>query len=132
MKKIVIAGLLTLIEIASLAQSDSTKLYPIEKWRLDRLLHVYFYVQPACDTTVTKLQTALDSLKLSLQTHVKYTEIIIQERNNKALEAETWRQKETNKDQIHKQELKTSRNKGRKEGAIGAGGIGLILLVLAL
>lgn len=121
-----------LIGIASLAQSDSSKLYQIEKWRLDRLLHVYFYVQPACDTTVTKLQTALDSLKLTLQEHYKYTEVIIQERDNKAMEAETWRLKEANKDVIHKQELKTSRNKGRKEGFLAGGGIGLILLILVL
>lgn len=36
------------------------------------------------------------------------------------------------KDQLHKSELKSERKKGRTEGAIGAGGIWLILLVLAL
>lgn len=126
MRKIVI-GILLVLPLIAYSQK-----YQVDKAKLDVLLQAYFYTLPACDTTVSKLQTALDSLKLTLQEHYKYTEVIIQERDNKAMEAETWRLKEANRNVIHKQELKTSRNKGRKEGFLAGGGIGLILLILVL
>lgn len=96
------------------------------------MLHAYFYTLPSCDTTVNKLQTALDGLKLALQASQDYTQIIILQRDNKAAEAEARKQKEINKDAIHKSELKNQRNRGRKEGAGGVGIIAVILLVLAL
>lgn len=130
MKRIAIGIFLTIQSTLCLSQSDSLKLIPVPKYKLEKLLHAYFYIQPACDSTVTKLSTVLDSLKFALQASQAVTKVITLERDNKAAEAQSLSDKAKNQAVMYKAELKAEKHKGLKTGFLAGAGLGLLLILL--
>lgn len=118
--------------IAFSQKSDSTRLVPVPKYKLDKLLQSYFFLLPLCDSTVQKQQKAIDTLNLALQASMKLDSVHVAQRDNKQAEVTVLRQQADNDEAIHKDEKKQERKTGRTEGAVVGGIIGLIMTVLAL
>lgn len=106
--------------------------YQIEKSKLDKLLQVYFYTLPACDSTVNAYQIALQKSDSVIHSGNQLIILRTQERNLKVLESETWEKRFNNQERLYIIESKKTLKKGRRQGLLLGGGIGLILLVLAL
>lgn len=90
MKKILFASLLILKPILCSAQQDSTRIYPVLKWKLDVLLDAFHYDLPACNRTVVDYSHAADSLKLALVAGEKVIELRTEQRDLKVIEATQW------------------------------------------
>lgn len=111
--------------------ADSLKQFCTPVWKMWRIARDL--------STLDRQSILLDSAHKVIQLKnvaLKSAELAIQASDSAYLakenEAKQCRLMDGAKYKAHKQELKASRKKGRKEGAIGAGGIGLILLILVL
>lgn len=115
---------------SSLFAQDSLKLYPVVKWKLDRLLDISFYDYPKCETALLKSSQAIDSLKYALQKGTELVDLRTIERDLKAKETDLWQKRFENQNALQKVEIKKQRAKGNKKGIVGIGLGFLIALIL--
>jgi len=116
---------------SSLYAQDSTKLYPIPKYKLDRLLDIFHYDYPACQQSNKDLSTALDSMKYALHVADTLIQIRTLERDLKVEECNSWRHlTEVNKS-IHKSETRQIRRQ-RNKLLLGLGVESILLIIIIL
>lgn len=102
---------------------------PIWKaWRVARIVSIYDRQSALIDSAGAVIELKNIALDKANKTIAAYDSAYMAKDN----EAKECRSLVSVSNELHKTELKNERKKGRKEGAIGAGGIGLILLILAL
>jgi len=106
--------------------------YQVDKGKLETLLQAYFYTLPACDSTVIAYQVALKKADSAIHSANKVILLRTQQRDLKALEAETLVSQIAIGDKIHKQELKQAKKKGFKVGSISTGIVSILVIVLIL
>jgi len=111
-------------------KQDSTKLYPVVKWKLDRLLQSHFFTLPACDSTVVKMSLAIDTLNLALERSKDLTAVITLQRDNRAMEAEILRKQASNIKAIHDQEIKQIKRQKLNMTLIAVGEAILLIIII--
>lgn len=129
-KNIAVIGLLLIASRTAYCQ-DSTRLVPVPKYKLDRLLQAYFYKLPLADTLIKKQQIELDAYSLTLQALKKLDSLCEVRLANRIMAVKVLSDRAVNREALHKQELKTERKKGNKKGLAGVI-VGALLAILLL
>lgn len=115
---------------STLFAQDSLKQIPVVKWKLDKLLDVYFYDQPSCMETVDKLKSANDSVRQALADGGVLIKLRTEQRDAKAFEVSELRLSSSASQEAHKIRERQQRKRGRVEGISVAGIVVIVLLVI--
>lgn len=113
-------------------KSDSTRLVPVEKWKLERLLQAYFYTIPVYDSAFKHYNKSLIAADSTIKAAKRLIEIRTEERDLKVMEVKALKEKQDIDHSIYIEQNKAQRKKGRKEGFIAGGGSVLLLLIIFL
>jgi len=95
-------------------------LYPVLKWKLDRLLDVYAYKYPKAIETTIKLDSTVQGLKIALQEGNALIDLRTEQRDLKVIESDNLRQALTKTEQAGVLKEKQARKNGRTFGVIMA------------
>ncbi len=113
-----------------MAQSNDS-LVSIPKWKLEKLLNSYFYILPACDSTVEKQHKAIEALNIALERSRQLDSVHVLQRDNKAKEAEILRKQASVIKSIHDQQVKQIKRQKSNMTLIAIGeAIVLIIIIL--
>ena len=78
---------------ACLAQSDSTAIYPVVRWKLERLLDVYFYDMPAMDSLQKATDAELVKANLMIAEMKDALTLMKEQRDVQGAKANEWERK---------------------------------------
>jgi hypothetical protein len=104
--------------------------YLVPKPKLERLLQVYFYTYPLCDSLVQKQQIQIDTLYNALEASKNLSDIYILQRDNKATELKILQEKASYIKTIHEAEIRHIKRQKFKVTLIAISEAVLIVLLV--
>lgn len=131
--KLIAIGILTIATwIPSLAQSDSTRLISIQRWKLEILLNDHFYRLPVADSLIKRQGLQIALFERALSASEDRIRTCVAQRDNRSATVKEMASVAKIQATIHEREKKEAKKRSFKRGFITGSGLGLILLVLVL